>query len=570
MLFWICPECGRECSPAVRECPACTGEAEAGSLSVSSVQHRSSQNDGILALAKIVEAPPSSRRLLAPPPAQQFHTANGHSIPATNTAALTDTESSAAPIETHAAPANETIDLLVRPLVESANEGPAIPAAREGTQPTEAASGDVSPQITDETPASVAVETATPVEAALESPSGNVVGQITDATPASVVTETAPLVETAIEAPSAELVPASPDLMPISAATETAPLVETAAELPIAEVTQLTTETVPPVETAPESPSAEVVSASADATPISAATETAPPAEPSPVPQAEEAKPVSEAKNQAEPQAEPQPQTTARDYTDALEVHAQTILDAVHAQLEEEQSRIRAVVESLQEQPKTSLLSPPAEVVTAPAPPVFEWIRIPRPTIAPRAPKRSSLASVLSGPQVSTLAGPSLPAELHNLLEQRTTSRRRHRKSLSIPGWIWSVLLAIALFLGTGAALQYFNATRDAKAAVLPAQTSQPLEVTGLRIVSASGHKQQIQYIVVNHSAAELSRTTVQFVVRSLETNAGTALFSVNAEIPSLGPYQSKEVRTDLDADLHSIAVPDWQYLRADILAGGR
>jgi len=25
MLYWICPECGGECSPAIRECPACAG-----------------------------------------------------------------------------------------------------------------------------------------------------------------------------------------------------------------------------------------------------------------------------------------------------------------------------------------------------------------------------------------------------------------------------------------------------------------------------------------------------------------------------------------------------------------
>ena len=28
MLYWICPECGHECSPAIRECPTCTSAAE--------------------------------------------------------------------------------------------------------------------------------------------------------------------------------------------------------------------------------------------------------------------------------------------------------------------------------------------------------------------------------------------------------------------------------------------------------------------------------------------------------------------------------------------------------------
>src|ERR1700678_3165870 len=28
MLYWICPECGHECSPAIRECPTCTAPPE--------------------------------------------------------------------------------------------------------------------------------------------------------------------------------------------------------------------------------------------------------------------------------------------------------------------------------------------------------------------------------------------------------------------------------------------------------------------------------------------------------------------------------------------------------------
>src|SRR5271170_3082099 len=29
MLYWICPECGHECSPAIRECPTCTAGEKA-------------------------------------------------------------------------------------------------------------------------------------------------------------------------------------------------------------------------------------------------------------------------------------------------------------------------------------------------------------------------------------------------------------------------------------------------------------------------------------------------------------------------------------------------------------
>ena len=41
MLYWICPECGHECSPAIRECPTCTAAAQSPARN-SPVQHPTS------------------------------------------------------------------------------------------------------------------------------------------------------------------------------------------------------------------------------------------------------------------------------------------------------------------------------------------------------------------------------------------------------------------------------------------------------------------------------------------------------------------------------------------------
>src|SRR5689334_21977636 len=54
MLFWTCPECGRECSPAVRECPACTPRTQR-QLPAESISAPCSANGGILALAESLE-----------------------------------------------------------------------------------------------------------------------------------------------------------------------------------------------------------------------------------------------------------------------------------------------------------------------------------------------------------------------------------------------------------------------------------------------------------------------------------------------------------------------------------
>jgi len=141
------------------------------------------------------------------------------------------------------------------------------------------------------------------------------------------------------------------------------------------------------------------------------------------------------------------------------------------------------------------------------------------------------------------------------------------------------------LFLGAGGVLQYLTANRDAKAAsVTPAaaQTGEPaltpipvaeehpgarfVEVAGVRVLTAPNKKPQLQYIVVNHSANELTGLNIHIAVHSADAPTGTPLFRVSSVIPSLAANQSKEIRTDVDAGLKDGSIPDWQSLRTDIL----
>jgi hypothetical protein len=71
---------------------------------------------------------------------------------------------------------------------------------------------------------------------------------------------------------------------------------------------------------------------------------------------------------------------------------------------------------------------------------------------------------------------------------------------------------------------------------------------------------------VVNHSSAQLAGMVIRIAVRSASGAAGGApLFVVSAVIPSLGPFQSKEIRTDLDSELRSSAIPEWENLRTEV-----
>src|SRR5258706_549644 len=113
MLHWICPDCGNDCPPTVRECPVCAD------VPVKAVcPSEEAVTEGVLALARSIQ--PSSDTPLLEPVAQHAlvtavngsATSNGHSNGTKSTVALSE--------EYVAIPENETIESLVRPLVESA------------------------------------------------------------------------------------------------------------------------------------------------------------------------------------------------------------------------------------------------------------------------------------------------------------------------------------------------------------------------------------------------------------------------------------------------------------------
>jgi hypothetical protein len=151
-------------------------------------------------------------------------------------------------------------------------------------------------------------------------------------------------------------------------------------------------------------------------------------------------------------------------------------------------------------------------------------------------------------------------------------------------------VIATGVFLGAGTIFQHLSANRDVKVSstVAPAVPSvarvaestpvepsfQPhpfakfVEVTGLRVVMEPNRNPQVQYIVVNHASSQLTGMAIHVAVRSTKKPAGAPpLFTVSAVVPSLGPHESKEIRTDLDSDLRS-GLPGWEFLRTDVQIG--
>ena len=291
-------------------------------------------------------------------------------------------------------------------------------------------------------------------------------------------------------------------------------------------------------------------------------------------------RPLIESTTRAMP--EPQPEPVAPEaLCRAMALQAELALDRIAQQSIAEQSAIRGIVAAFQQQPKTSLLPPATEDIKPPAPVCVQWMPVPRPRILPVPPKDLDHRAVLSGIQSPPLAGPCVPPALRSLTEWRSATRTKGRKKASLPAWTVSFVVALTLFLAIGTVLQHLGANRDAKNATPPpasndtASTSaiaaeQPasklVEVTGLRVAMGPNQRPQLEFIVVNHSGTALSGVGLRIAVRSASSQSGVApLFRVSATIPSLGAYQSREFRAELDPEVHATDVPDWRSLRADV-----
>lgn len=160
------------------------------------------------------------------------------------------------------------------------------------------------------------------------------------------------------------------------------------------------------------------------------------------------------------------------------------------------------------------------------------------------------------------------------------------RRGPTVPVWVVTVLIAVAL-IGAGAAFLMLRSTRSADTpastpvAVLetpstPSSAAAPasavasnLELTGFRLTEDSKQKPVLQFVVVNHSAADLGDIGAKVNLTAITTQqkqgvqpVGTFTFRA-----TLGPYESKELKVPVDTKLRVYELPDWQFLRAEITA---
>jgi hypothetical protein len=198
-----------------------------------------------------------------------------------------------------------------------------------------------------------------------------------------------------------------------------------------------------------------------------------------------------------------------------------------------------------------------------------------------------------------TLPGPALPAELLSLSQAGISAipgYPRRSTSTAFPGWVVSLAVMVLLLLGGVGLLSYFvpnlmsnsaasagpgegpgdvrssdSRTGDAPTEVRP--SAYPLakfvEVTGFRFVVDLNRRSEVHYLVVNHSGATLNGVNVFVTLRTSGSKPGQPpLCRFSFRAPDMEPFESKEMTSSIDKLTRSVAVPDWQDLRADVEIG--
>jgi hypothetical protein len=168
-------------------------------------------------------------------------------------------------------------------------------------------------------------------------------------------------------------------------------------------------------------------------------------------------------------------------------------------------------------------------------------------------------------------APPPLPPQAY----ARPTNR------VAIPAWLVSLLVAAVLIIigltvvilrnsnRAAAAQSAAAAPVEAPAAPTAASQTNPsfryVEFSGLRLTEDAKQKPFVQMVIVNHSGADLGELSAKVNLRAVSQKAqepvGTFAFKA-----SLGPYESKEIKAPLDTKLRVYELPDWQFLRAEVL----
>jgi flagellar basal body-associated protein FliL len=581
MFHWICPECGREIPPAIKECPACDPRAVAQPALETHWKEP-------LELAPVLVAPPREPLGNAP-----------------------------------AAPATATLLQTPWPLSEPA-PGPPVSAVQFA--PDEPVSLERGPTESDR-PKPDSPELDQPdLRAAESSPASTSAAQ----PPPAPVSPAEPSSTEPLSIAAA----GTPDLVDLAAALgcSMAPASASQGEAPAAQALEAAPEAEPSGNHDPQfaanlfpTPEPDSASNSQPAIEVELAVE------PLPEPTSLSLTPERDQPPEAQPSVESvtalEPEKTAADnLTTVASIPALELQPAAPA-LAQDSALLAGGAEPVSEPaamepeppqpasalplpgrdlkpraPQAALPQPPQPILAPPPPPAGKPAAAPRTEaslplaalqgyraaaqsrIRPAAPPAKSLTPG-AGPRI-TLPGPALPPQLRSLKDAGLAqalpggASAEHRRSTY--GWLVSLLVMLVLLTaGGGVVFLALSRTLPGRAeaghaappqvrAATATPVAQPLsrsvEVTGFRFLINSNKPSEIHYLVVNHSAAALNGVTVYVTVRTQHAKAGqppVCHFSFRA--PDLGPFEAREMISPIEKVTRPASLPSWQDLKAEV-----
>jgi hypothetical protein len=194
-------------------------------------------------------------------------------------------------------------------------------------------------------------------------------------------------------------------------------------------------------------------------------------------------------------------------------------------------------------------------------------------------PNCSSAAAEEQKPAAPQAAAAPVQAAAPAQAAARTPARPS--SGMHMPGWVVSILFGV-LFVVVLAGGFWLYSSRHKAGDTAPAQAPAPfqapqpsaaapdpvlknLEITGLRLTEDSRHRAFVQFVVVNHSAADLGDVSANVALKAgtgprSEEPVGTFAFKT-----TLGPYESRDIKAPLNTKLRVYELPDWQFLRPEL-----
>ena len=91
------------------------------------------------------------------------------------------------------------------------------------------------------------------------------------------------------------------------------------------------------------------------------------------------------------------------------------------------------------------------------------------------------------------------------------------------------------------------------------------VELVGFRLSEAGPGKLRIKFSVINHSEADIGDLGLKVTLTTTAAKPGEEPIAVfDAQVPSLGPQETKDVTVTVPTKMRIYELPDWQFLRGE------